>query len=170
MSSPGSADRSAFIDGLRAERDAFREFRDLLEAERACLLRSDVDALLDVTRRKSEQVGRLVELGAGRIRYLEGQGLEPGSSDIEQWLSAHSGNPASVDASASRVLQLWRELVEVAAEARRMNEANGTLITARLTHNQAALAALRSGARIHNLYGPDGLTSVLGGNRELGQA
>jgi flagella synthesis protein FlgN len=187
LSPPSSADRAAFVEGLRAERDAFREFCDLLQAERACLLRSDVEALLDITRRKSERVDHLVELGSARIRYLESQGLEPGASDIEQWLAGHadkipssgktpsSGNAPSPGNSASRgaasqVMKLWQELVEVARTAREMNEANGTLITARLTHNQAALAALRSGARTNSLYGPDGQTNILAGQRELGRA
>jgi len=187
LSPPGSTDCAAFVEGLRAERDGFREFRDLLQAERACLLRSDVEALLEITRQKSERVDHLVELGSARIRYLESQGLEPGSSDIERWLAGHadkipgfgktpsSGTGSSPGNSmsrhtASQVMKLWQELVEVARTAREMNEANGTLITARLTHNQAALAALRSGARTSSLYGPDGQTNILAGQRELGRA
>jgi flagella synthesis protein FlgN len=158
-----------FVAGLRAERDAFLEFRDLLQTERACLLRSDVDALLDVTRRKSEQVDRLVDLGNARISYLEARGIEPGSSDIERWLADHAAMPG-IDAGASEVIRLWRELTEIARNARAMNEANGKLITARLTHNQGALSALQSGARPNTLYGPDGQTNVSTRNRVLGRA
>ena len=156
--------RSAFIEGLRAERDAFREFCDTLQTERACLLRADVDALTQVTRQKSERVDRLVELRDTRTRYLESLGLDPGSSDTERWLATHTAPDAAT------LSQLWKELVEFARHARDLNHANGALITARLNHNQAALAALHIAAQTQSLYGPDGQTDVLPEHRDLGQA
>ena len=164
MSQTSAADRSAFVEGLRSERDAFREFCDVLQSERACLLRADVEALVQVTQQKSERVDRLVDLGSARTRYLESLGLDPGSTGSERWLSTHAG------AEAARLSELWKELVESARQARDLNHANGTLITARLTHNQAALSALHTAARAQSLYGPDGQTNILSGHRELGQA
>jgi len=156
--------RSAFIEGLRAERDAFREFCDILQTERACLLRADVEALAQVTRQKSERVDRLVELRDTRTRYLESLGVDPGSSDSERWLLTHTA------AEAATLSRLWKELVESARRARDLNHANAALITARLTHNQAALAALHTAAQTQSLYGPDGQTDLVPEHRELGQA
>ena len=164
MSHSGAADRPTLVEALQAERDAFREFCALLQTERACLLRADADALVQVTQQKSERVDRLAELGAARSRHLQSLGLNPVPGARERWLGADVG------AEAATLSRLWEELVASARKARDLNQANGALVAARLTHNQAALSALHTSARAQSLYGPDGQTNILSGQRELGQA
>lgn len=158
------SDRAAFVANLRAERHAFREFCQVLEAEQACLLRSDVDALLQITQLKSSKVDRLAELANARVRHLDGLRLDSGRDGMLEWLAKHAGS------DQPELSALWDELVAFADQARNLNDSNGTLITTRLTHNQAALAALQSAARTHSLYGPDGQSNIVTGNRELGRA
>ena len=157
-------DRSMFVASLGAEHQAFREFCGILDAEYACLLRSDVDKLQQLTQLKSSSVDRLAELADARAGYLESLELNPGRQGMMKWLAACGDN------DARELSDLWRELVDLAAKARAKNESNGTLITRRLTRNKAALAALQSAARAHSLYGPDGQTNIQAGIRELGRA
>ena len=157
-------DRAAFVASLRAERTAFGEFCQLLEAEHASLQRSDVEELLKITQLKSDKVDRLAELATVRTRYLDSAGLTTGREGMVNWMARLAG------AEASEVSNVWRELVDFAAKARTLNDFNGTLITTRMSHNQAALAAMQSAARTHSLYGPDGQASVVTGNRNLGTA
>jgi len=157
-------DRAAFVASLRAERAAFGEFCQLLEAEHASLQRSDVEELLKITQLKSHQVDRLAELATARTRYLDSVGLTTGREGMADWMARLGG------ADATEVSNVWRELVDFAARARTLNDSNGTLITARMSHNQSALAAMQSAARAHSLYGPDGQASLVTGNRNLGTA
>jgi flagella synthesis protein FlgN len=157
-------DRSAFVASLRAEREAFGEFCQVLEAEHGCLLRSDVDALLQITRIKTDKIDRLAYLANARTGYLSSLRLSSDREGMTEWLAGHAG------ADTAELSELWHELVDLAAKARGLNDSSGTLITTRLRHNQAALAALQSAARAYSLYGPDGQASVVSGNRDLGSA
>jgi len=157
-------DHSVFVAGLRAERDAFGALCRLLESEQTCLVRSDIEGLLQLTGAKSERVDRLIELARQRADHLESVGLSGGSNGMGDWLAAHAG------AQRVELTQLWDELVRLASDARTLNEINGKLITTRLSHNQAALSALQLSARAQNIYGPDGQAAVSAGQRELGSA
>jgi flagella synthesis protein FlgN len=158
------SDHSGFVAGLRMERDAFGALCQLLESEQACLVRSDIDGLLQLTSAKSERVDRLIELAQQRSDHLESIGLSGGSSAMGDWLAAHAGF------QRVELTQLWDELVRLASNARTLNEINGKLITTRLSHNQAALSALQLSARAQNIYGPDGQAAISAGQRELGSA
>jgi len=158
------SDRAAFVASLRAEHQTLGEFCQVLEAEQACLLRSDVDALLQITQLKSSKVDRLAELADARVGHLDALRLSAGRRGMTEWLAQHAGS------DGPELSKLWHEVVDFADKARSLNDSNGTLITTRLTHNQAALAALQSAVRTHSLYGPDGQSSVAAGNRELGSA
>jgi flagella synthesis protein FlgN len=157
-------DRPAFVASLRAERAAFGEFCQILEAEQASLQRSDVEELLRITQLKSDKVDRLAELASARVRYLDSAGLSAGQDGMSTWIARLTG-PEATEAS-----NLWHDLVDFAGKARTLNDLNGTLITARMSHNQAALTAMQSAVRAHSIYGPDGQASVVAGNRTLGTA
>ena len=161
---PAAANRIAFVSSLRSELSAFRELHQVLKAEQDCLLRSDVDGLLELTEAKSKHIERLAALAAVRAAYLDSLKLPPDQAGMAKWLSVHAGHerPGLSDA--------WNQLLSVAAEARAINESNGTLIATRLNHSHAALAALHSAARSLSTYGPDGHTALPAGQRELGRA
>jgi flagellar biosynthesis protein FlgN len=157
-------DQSGFVAGLRAERDAFRALCKLLESEQACLVRGDVQALLELTKAKSEKVDQLVALAQERVRHLEALGLASGQDGMATWLATQAG------AQREELSQVWQELIDLAADARSLNDLNGKLITTRLSHNQAALATLQSSVRTQSVYGPDGQSAIVAGQRELGRA
>jgi flagella synthesis protein FlgN len=161
---PAAANRSAFISSLRAELAAFREFHQILQAEQECLLHSNVDALPTITERKSQQLERLAALAAVRTVYLDSLHLTPNRAGVAQWLALHAGN------EAPGLSDTWDQLLQLAAEARALNESNGTLIATQLNHNHAALFTLQSAARSLSTYGPDGHTELPTGQRELGRA
>jgi len=157
-------DHSGFVAGLRAEREALRALCQLLESEQACLVKSDIDGLLELTGMKSEQVDRLSELARRRVNHLGSVGIGAGQRGMSEWLAAHAG------VHRAQIAQLWGELVDLASNARSLNDINGKLITTRLAHNQAALSALQISARAQNIYGPDGQAAIAAGQRELGRA
>jgi flagella synthesis protein FlgN len=151
----------SFLARLSAERDLFAQFLQTLQAEQACLLRADVEGLLDLAQAKSAQVDSLAEMAVERAAYLQQHGVKTNSDSVAKWLE-ETGTPEAA--------QVWRELIRYASEARRMNETNGTLITTRLSHNQAALAALHSVSHANDLYGRDGQAALTPGRREIGRA
>jgi len=149
---------------LRAENQALREFHAILLNEQACLVDSDVDALLQITQLKSDKIDLLAELEAARSRHLHELGFDAGREGAADWLSRYSGT------ARADLAPLWDELVELATQVRALNESNGALISARMSHNQAALAALQSTARAQTLYGRDGQSDLGSRPRELGRA
>src|ERR1700687_3350057 len=114
-------DRSAFVASLRAERQAFGEFCEVLEAEHACLLRSDVEALLQITRIKTDKIDRLAHLANVRTGYLGSLRLSSGRDGMSEWLAGYPG------ADTAELSELWHELVDLAAKARGLNDSSGTL-------------------------------------------
>ena len=84
-------DRAAFVASLRAERTAFGEFCQLLEAEHASLQRSNVEELLKITQIKSDKVDRLAELATVRTRYLDSVGLSTGREGMSDWMVRLAG-------------------------------------------------------------------------------
>ena len=153
-----------FVANLRAENQALREFHAILLDEQACLVDSDVDALLQITQLKSDKVDLLAELEAARSKHLHGMGLDASREGAADWLSRYSGS------EREDLARLWDELVELATQVRALNESNGALIATRMSHNQAALAALQSTARAQTLYGRDGQSDLGSRPRELGRA
>ena len=161
---PAAPERHAFVSGLRAELSGFRELQQILQAEQDCLLRADVQALVDLTVIKSRQLELLKALGALRAGYLHSLSLAPDRCGMAQWLVVHVG------AEKTQLAALWEQLLDTATAARALNDSNGGLIGARLNHNQDALAALQSAARSLSTYGPDGQAQLPAGQRELGRA
>jgi flagella synthesis protein FlgN len=163
MPAASAPDRAAFEGSLRAELAALQAFCGTLEAEQTALLQADVDALLELSERKTEQVERLSALAGVRAAFLEAQALTADRRGMAQWLGRAPGD-------ASGLARLWQQLLELAAQAQALNQRNGGLIGLRLQHNQAALTTLQAAARRHTLYRPDGQTDLGGTSRELGRA
>jgi flagella synthesis protein FlgN len=158
-------DQEAFVRGLRAELDAFREFHQLLQIEQAALAAGDADALVGLAQRKSEQVGRLTQLAEGRNQTLRSATGKTDQLGIDAWRERFDPQ-GRVGAD-----RLWRELLELARAARQLNERNGLLIGLKLQHNQQALAVLRgAAAQTTQLYGPDGQSYSASPGRPLGKA
>ena len=160
----GQSERNAFVSALHAELTAFEALQQTLETEQACLLEADVEALLRLTEVKTRQIETLTGLANTRASYLDALNLDAGRAGMAQWLLVHAGT------EAPRLAALWDRVLEGAAQARALNDANGSLIAGRLSHNQGALAALQSAARGLSTYGRDGQPERATGQRELGSA
>lgn len=156
---------SSFSAALRAERDAYQAFCQLLREEAQALQRGDADALLALAQRKSAQIRHLAQLGEARNQYLR---AATGMSDqlgLDAWCDRQ--DPAG--AQGARVL--WQELIEAARAARALNEENGATIHLQLAHHQQALAVLLGAAQqTAELYGPEGQPCGGPTGRSLGKA
>ena len=138
-------------------------FAELLRQEQALLTATRAaDALLPLVERKSACAARLKVLSDRRDQMLSGNGNLTGRPAIEAWLAA---NPRGNDIDSH-----WQRLLELAAEARSLNETNGKLIGLHWQHNQAALTTLMAAADRAMTYGPDGQQKGAGGGRSFGSA
>jgi flagellar biosynthesis protein FlgN len=150
QSTAAASDRAAFAHSLAAELTAYIELCELLRAEQGSLERGDVDTLQQVTELKARQVERLATLGATRVALLRAAQVSTDATGMEAWLASRAG------AQRQDLTRIWQKLLEAAREARALNELNGGLVSARLSHGQAALAALQGAGRPQLVYGPDG--------------
>ena len=139
-------DHDTVLSVLSAEILAVREFKSLLQAEQQSLVEGKVGVLAEISKAKVDQVEQLNRLAAERLRKLADQGYPPGRSGMDRWAS---------DTGAA-AMEVWQSMLEIAAEAQRINTTNGALIHSRLQNNQQALSALLSATNQASLYGPDG--------------
>jgi flagella synthesis protein FlgN len=136
---------------LREEQRLINELLDLLKQEQQSLVAADIDTLSALTPRKSELLGRLGTLAAGRHAALGSAGFEAREAGMETWLCAH-GTP---DDKA-----LWNDVLAQIREAKELNRLNGMLLNKQLSHTQGALQALRPPSPAGAVYGPTGLTAT----------
>jgi flagella synthesis protein FlgN len=146
---------------LQNEHAAFQAFAGLLQDEQESLLRGETDYLLDGAGKKAEALLQLRQLSARRNELLARQKLAADRKGMEAWLGANP-DPA--------LETLWLDVLQAAEDARRLNETNGIIISARLRHNQQALAVLCNVARSTSLYGPDGSARLTNAARHFGAA
>lgn len=159
---PDAALIAKLSDCLSNELAALKQFVGLLREEQALLTATgNADALLSLVGDKTAQAAHLAELGAQREAALQRL----------YGLASVGGDTKAVNIPAALQPQ-WKELLEVARQARDLNENNGMLIGMHWQHNQAALTALMNAANQSEAmtYGPEGLYAGRGGGRTLGSA
>lgn len=130
---------------LEQELAAARALQAILEEEQRCLISTHIDELVSVTERKTALIAQVSGVSALRIEAFNAQGIEAGPS-VQAYLLAIS--PVT--------LQIWKELMAVAAEAKELNSTNGLLIARQMTNGETALHILRGSASTGHFYGPDG--------------
>lgn len=157
-------DAASLLASMRAELAAFTTLRDVLVAEQAALLASDVEQVQQFSLRKAKLIEQLGEYAGQRADSLDRQGFERSAEGVQAWIALHRGS-ATLDLPV-----VWQELLDVARDTRRLNESNGYLVQMRMQHNEGALNAMHSATRRLSLYGPDGQRSYSQANRELGRA
>lgn len=157
---PNSNER--FIADLTLERQAFKEFCELLQTEQETLLKGDVDRLVTLAQVKSDKVVSLNRMAENRSRYLASQSYSANQHGMDDWLKARPGR-------VSQVGDTWHELLELVKQAQQLNQSNGILIQQKLRHNQQALVVLQAAANQASLYGPDGQTQTARTSRPLGK-
>lgn len=147
---------------ISAELVVLRQFVDVLQREQAALTNGDTDSLMALADEKVRYAERLAAMNKDRDAKLRAAGFEDGRDGMKAWREA--GNiPVSV-------LNDLANVIELAKEARRLNELNGKLVADRLQNNQQALNVLLSAAKQSALYGPDGQTRIGPSGRTLGSA
>ncbi len=137
------------ISKLIAEEEAaLGELIRYLEREHGHLAANDVPALEGAVRERQRSVARVVRADDERIalcRQLGHGGDTRGLEQVMRWCDP--------DGTLARD---WARCKEVAAKCRALNDRNGALVSARLKHVQARLAALIQGRTEAVAYGPRG--------------
>jgi flagella synthesis protein FlgN len=147
----------AIADLLAEETDTVRRFIAVLRQEQSLLADGQIDGLVAIAEEKSAFADRLGALA----RQRDAQVAAEGGENMGAWL-AKPANQGQRDA--------WRQLLDLARQARSLNETNGKLIELRMQHNQQALAVLMAAADQAMTYGPDGQQRPAGGGRSFGSA
>lgn len=155
--SPAAGDFTAL---LATEVKVLEEFVALLKREEAYLIEPvDVDALVGLVGTKNDIARRLADATASREAAL-------GHGERKLLMAERLRR----EPAASAAHRLWPRLLELAAEAQRLNATNGKLIQIHLQHNQNALLALMNAGNQLVPYGADGQRHGLSGSRLLGSA
>ncbi len=153
----GAPGARGLLADLNAEKLAVTRFISLLKTEQRALKEGFVDALEQLAQEKSTLVGQLNQIEAKRDRNAGHAGASV--AGIESWITREGGMAATT---------CWQELLELAREARRINQINGILIDTLVRNNKQALNLLQSAAQRASLYGPDGRSENYSGGRMLG--
>ena len=152
---------SAIADLLAQELGLLDSFVTLLRREQSFLVDGKADSLANVAEEKSGLSGQLAVRAAARDEELGRRGFAAGRTGMDDWIK-------SADGTTSR--RRWQQLLQLAAEARALNETNGKLIGVHLQHNQQALNTLLAAVDQAATYGPDGQQRSGAAGRSLGSA
>ena len=152
---------SALADLLAQELGLLHSFVTLLRHEQALLVDGKADSLAGMVEEKTGLGEQLAARAAAREGELARRGYPAGRVGMVQWIT-------SPDGSTSR--RRWQQLLELAAQARALNETSGKLIAVHLQHNQQALNTLLAAVDQAATYGPDGQQRAGAGGRSLGSA
>ena len=118
---------------MKQEDALITEFAAILEAETEVLVGpGDIDALHDITERKSGIAHKLVELSQTRDALLAEIGLPAGHAGTEQAAAQHP-----------QLAGVWQALLSKSESANEINLRNGALIDVHLRYTQQSLDALR---------------------------
>ncbi|MFG0233249.1 flagella synthesis protein FlgN [Achromobacter sp. 413638] len=118
---------------MKQEDALITEFAAILEAETEVLVGpGDIDALHDITERKSGIAHKLVELSQKRDALLAEIGLPAGHAGTEQAAAQHP-----------QLAGVWQALLSKSESANEINLRNGALIDVHLRYTQQSLDALR---------------------------
>ena len=143
------------------ERDATRNFIDILHREQTALQQPGASLLLSIASEKAHQAQQLAHLADARNYWLRKLGYTQDHAGMERGLC---DNPAAADA--------WKELLQLAETASQLNKINGILVGQRLRYTQQAISVLQTsthGAPNTRLYCSDGQPQPFLGGRQLGQ-
>lgn len=147
--------RQRLLALLVAETQQVREFIGVLEQEQKILSERDVEPLFALSEQKNRYARLLQQAADARSALLAQAGLKHDKAGVETLLGA-TDTPA------------WQTYLKAVAEARQLNQSNGSTLTVRLAHNHQALAILMAHSDQPTVYGPDGAARTRPGSRLLG--
>jgi flagellar biosynthesis protein FlgN len=133
---------------MHDENSALSELATLLDREHGYLEANDVVSLEGATRERQRCVARIFRVDEERRALCRdmGHSLDPkGLEELIRWC-----DPKGTLAGG------WAECFAAADRCRRLNDRNGALVAARLTHVQARLGTLIHSRREATTYGPRG--------------
>jgi flagella synthesis protein FlgN len=143
------------------ERDATRDFVDVLRREQHALQEADISLLPALAAEKARQAQYLTELADARNCWLTTRGQLKDRRGVEHVLE---DLPAAAE--------VWNELLQLAETANRLNKINGTLISQRLRYVQQRLSVLQapiSSLPHAGLYTANGQPQSFSGGRCLAE-
>jgi flagellar biosynthesis/type III secretory pathway chaperone len=144
---------------MSAESSALNELSVLLDREHRYLEANDVVSLEGVSRERQRCVARIFRIDEERRALCRDRGHPldlKGLEDLIRWC-----DPKGTLAGG------WAECFAAADKCRRLNDRNGALVAARLTHVQARLGTLIESRRETTTYGPRGGYSQASSGRVL---
>jgi flagella synthesis protein FlgN len=146
---------------LSRELRALESFVALLQREQSLLSAGDTEAVTTLAAEKSRAADELGQLAASRDSQLASMQLPVGRAGMDNWTTSDAGAAG---------LQDWKQLLQLASEARTLNEANGQLIALHLKHYQQGISVLMAAVDRTATYGPDGQQRLGVGGRSHGSA
>lgn len=146
----------------RKESDLVSRFVALLRQEQEALQRVDVGALPALTTDKAKLVDELNTLADQRNQTLKLEGLATDRAGMSAWLERNPGDKT--------MRKAWSSLLALAGEARELHHQNSQLVALHLQSTNDALTVLHQEVQKGQLYGPDGQSSPLTGNRIIDAA
>ncbi|MBU6459453.1 MAG: flagellar export chaperone FlgN [Proteobacteria bacterium] len=149
---------------LAEEQAGFLNFLALLEEEHVLLVNKDSDALAALLVRLDKATSELAELAQRRRMLMQFKSDRYSFDDVIDWMKNLD------DSESSRLIELWKSLVEIAEQARLKHLSNGVLIETLAKNNAQAIQMLATASQITNLYGPDGKLEGLSSKQFRGQA
>jgi flagellar biosynthesis protein FlgN len=144
---PSPAAGNVLANLLSQEVEAVRSFILLLRREQSLLAEGASETLTALAEEKSRGAGQLTSLAEAREAQLAALKLPAGRAGMDAWTT-------SADGTSSR--DNWNQLLQLAVEARALNEANGKLIGVHLQHCQQGINVLTAALDQAATYGPDG--------------
>jgi len=151
--------REQFGQLISDETRALTELSTLLEREHGYLEANDVVSLEGATRERQRCVTRIFRIDEQRRTLCRDLGYSldlPGLEALLRWCDPQGTLAAG-----------WAECAAAAAECRRFNDRNGSLVAARLQHVQARLGTLIQSRRETLTYGPRGAYAQASSGRVL---
>ncbi|HYD61022.1 MAG TPA: flagellar protein FlgN [Noviherbaspirillum sp.] len=149
---------NSLAQSLGEELRAAAALLEVLKQEQSHLINADVDELAKLTEEKTKIVVRMGELAQNRHHALAGAGFDASETGMQKWVDGGS-NPAAGKS--------WKELLELAREAKELNRVNGLLIGQHMGRNQAALNILHGTPQGGAMYGPNGQSATQPNKRKL---
>ena len=141
--------RERFARLIHDESRALSELAALLEREHGYLEGNDVAALEGAARERQKCVARIFRVDEERRALCRDMGHSQdlkGLEELIRWCD-----------SKGTLARGWAECSAAADKCRQLNDRNGALVAARLTHVQARLGVLIESHRETVTYGPRGL-------------
>ena len=138
------------FSSLRDEHELMTTLLALMKQEQLHLVAADIDAISDITVRKTALIGKLSQLAQQRHQALAAAGFAAGEDGMDGWLAA---------ADETEAAPAWQALLDTTRAAKEQNRLNSLLVNKHLLHTQGALGAMRPAAQSGNFYGPSGQTT-----------